>query len=91
MTDLDRLLRAWSDRPTQANLSQIEPQVWALVDTRSRYPVSGMLGFRAALVASMMVLGIIAGGVASATAEPEASPFAVHSVYAPSTLLEGGK
>jgi hypothetical protein len=50
-----------------------------------------MLGFRAALVSSVMAVGVVAGGVATVTAEPEASPFAVHSTYTPSTLLEGGK
>jgi len=38
-----------------------------------------------------MIVGIVAGGAASATAEPEVSPFATHSAYAPSTLLEGGE
>lgn len=91
MTDLDRLLRAWSERPAQAELGQVEPQVWARIDTPDRTSASGMLGFRAALIASMMVVGVVAGGVATATAEPEASPFAVHSTYTPSTLLEGGR
>lgn len=91
MSDLDRLLNAWSARTGQADLSQLEPQVWARLDAKERTAVSGVLGFRMALVASVMAIGVIAGGAASATAEPEVSPFATHSAYAPSTLLEGGK
>ena len=91
MNDLDKLLRAWSERAIDADLGRVEPQVWARIDTPDRPSVSGMLGFRAALVVSMMAMGVVAGGVATATAEPEASPFAVDSTYTPSTVLEGGK
>lgn len=91
MSDLDRLLATWSARPAPADLSQLEPQVWARLGTSDRSSARGVLGFRVALVASVMALGVIAGGAASATAEPEVSPFATHSAYAPSTLLEGGK
>lgn len=91
MFDLDNLLRAWSERPVRADLTGVEAQVWAGVTAPDRTSTAGMLGFRAALIASMMAMGVIAGGVASATAEPELSPFALHSAYTPSTLLEGGK
>lgn len=91
MSDLDRILAAWSARKTPTDLSQLEVQVWARLNATERTSVTGVLGFRAALVASVMMIGVIAGGAASATAEPEVSPFAMHSVYAPSTLLEGGK
>jgi hypothetical protein len=91
MSDLDRMLTAWSARTFQADLSQIEPRVWARLSAKERTSPSGVLGFRLALVASVMAIGVIAGGAASATAEPEISPFAMHSAYAPSTLLEGGK
>ncbi|HRE44544.1 MAG TPA: hypothetical protein PKY87_11320 [Terricaulis sp.] len=91
MSDLDRLLATWSARTAQADLSQLEPQVWARFSANDRNSTRSVLGFRVALVASVMAIGVIAGGAASATAEPEASPFAMHSAYAPSTLLEGGK
>jgi len=91
MSDLDRLLAAWSARAAPTDLNQLEPQVWARLSERARSADSGVLGFRAALVASVMAIGIVAGGAARATAEPEVSPFATHSAYAPSTLLEGGK
>lgn len=91
MSDLDRLLAAWSARAAPADLSQLEPQVWARLGARERTTASGVLGFRLALVASVMAIGVVAGGAASATAEPEVSPFATHSTYAPSTLLEGGR
>ena len=91
MSDLDRLLAAWSARAVPTALSQLEPQVWVRLDAKERTAASGVLGFRMALVASVMAIGVIAGGAASATAEPEVSPFATHSAYAPSTLLEGDK
>lgn len=91
MSDLDRLLAAWSARTAQADLSQFEPRVWARLGASDRSSTRSVLGFRVALVASVMAIGVIAGGAASATAEPEVSPFAMHSAYAPSTLLEGGK
>lgn len=91
MADIDRMLAAWSAHTTTTNLSQLEPQVWARISTAERVSIAGALGFRAALVASVMAIGVIAGGAASATAEPEVSPFATHSAYAPSTLLEGGQ
>jgi len=91
MSDLDKLLRTWPGRPVDGELSQLEPRVWARIAGQNSAPASGLIGFRAALVASMMAMGIVAGGVASATAEPETSPFAVRAAYAPSTLLEGAK
>lgn len=91
MSDLDSLLATWSARSAQADLSQLEPQVWARLGASNRSSNRGVLGFRIALAASVMAIGVIAGGAASATAEPEVSPFAMHSAYAPSTLLEGGK
>lgn len=91
MSDLDKLMHAWSERPVHADLSQVEPRVWGRIDAPNRTSASGIIGFRAALIASMMAVGVVAGGVASATAEPEPSPFAVHSTYTPSTLLEGGR
>lgn len=91
MSDLDKMLTAWSGRDVGADLGQIEPHVWARLSVEEHTSASGVLGFRAALVASVMTIGVIAGGAVSATAEPEVSPFATHSAYAPSTLLEGGQ
>jgi hypothetical protein len=91
MSNLDRMLAAWSARTVQADLSQMEPRVWARLSVKEPTLASGVLGFRLALVASVMAIGVIAGGAATATAEPEVSPFAMHSAFAPSTLLEGGK
>lgn len=91
MSNLDRLLSAWSARRAEADLSQLEPHVWGRLSAEGRTAAFSVLGFRIALVASMMAVGVIAGGAASATAEPEVSPFATHTPYAPSTLLEGGK
>lgn len=89
MFDLDRLLTAWAKGAVHADLSLMEPQIWARINADQRAPVSEILGFRAALIASVLTLGIVAGGAASVMAKPETSPFAVRAAYAPSTLLEG--
>jgi hypothetical protein len=87
--NLDDLLAAWRQRHTQADLSQLEPRVWAAIAATRAPDVAGLLGVRAALVAAMMITGVAAGAGAAASAAPaEASPFALHSPYAPSTLLE---
>lgn len=91
MSDLDRMLAAWSAHTMQADLSQVEPHVWARLRAQERPSASGILGFRAALIASVMIIGAIAGGAATTTAEPAIAPFATHAAYAPSTLLEGGQ
>lgn len=85
---LETRLRAWQERTVPQELSQLEPRVWARIDAQRSTPAAGILGFRAALVAAMMASGILAGNAASGAAAPDRSPFAVHSAYAPSTLLE---
>lgn len=85
--NLDDLLTAWRQRHTPADLSQLEPRVWAAIAATRAPDVAGLLGVRAALVAAMMIAGVAAGAATSA-APAEASPFALHSPYAPSTLLE---
>jgi hypothetical protein len=87
--DLETRLAALRERAIPEELAQIEPRVWARIDAQRAMPAAAILGFRAALVAAMMVSGIVAGSAASARSDP--SPFAVHSAYAPSTLLEGAK
>jgi len=90
LTDLDDALSAWRERRPQADLSQLEPRVWAAIAATRAPDVAGLLSVRAAFVAAMMIAGI-AAGAASSAAPAEASPFAVHSPYAPSTLLEGAR
>lgn len=87
--NLDDLLAAWRQRHAPTDLSQLEPRVWAAIAAKRAPDVAGLLGVRAALVAAMMIAGVAAGAGAAASAAPaEASPFALHSPYAPSTLLE---
>ncbi len=87
-TDLDEMLQAWRRRASQADLSQLEPRVWAAIAASRAPDVAGLLSIRAAFVAAVMIAGV-AAGAASNAAPAEASPFSVHSAYAPSTLLEG--
>ena len=89
-TNLDDVLSAWRERRPQADLSQLEPRVWAAIAATRAPDVAGLLSVRAAFVAVMMIAGV-AAGAASGAAPAEASPFAVHSPYAPSTLLEGAR
>jgi hypothetical protein len=87
-TDLDNALAAWRERRPPADLSQLEPRVWAAIAAGRTPDAAGPLSIRAALVAAMMLAGIAAGATSS-TAPAEASPFTLHSPFAPSTLLEG--
>lgn len=87
--DLEALLRRWRDKPLDRRLDQLEPRVWAQIDLHRRPRNDGVLRFRAALAASMLGVGALAGGVAGASTANDRSPFAIHSAYAPSTLLEG--
>ena len=87
-TNLDNALSAWRERRPPADLSQLEPRVWAAIAASRAPDVAGLLSVRAVFVAAMMIAGVTAGAASSA-APAEASPFALHSPYAPSTLLEG--
>jgi hypothetical protein len=88
--DLEAMLAALRDRPADVHLDQLEPRVWARIGAIARSEGAHALRFRAALAAAMLGLGILAGG-AAASPVSELSPFAIHSAYAPSTLLEGGQ
>ncbi len=90
-SELDRLMAEWRERPLSPPLDQLEPLVWARIAATRDGAASGVLGFRAALVAVMMGVGVVAGGAAVATAAEDASPFAIHAALAPSSLLEGGR
>lgn len=87
-TDLDEMLAAWRNRRRPADLSQLEPRVWAAIAASRAPDGAGLFSLGAAFVAAIMIAGV-AAGAASSTAPAEASPFSVHSPYAPSTLLEG--
>lgn len=87
-TDLDEAIAAWRKPRHEAELSQLEPRVWAAIAAARAPDMAGLLSVRAAFVAAMMLAGV-AAGAASSAAPAEASPFALHSPYAPSTLLEG--
>lgn len=86
---LDEMLAVLRQRPADARLDQLEARVWARIDASHRSSWSSALGFRAGLAGMILGVGIAAGGATSATAASEVSPFALHSAFAPSTLLEG--
>jgi hypothetical protein len=88
--NLDEALAAWRERRPPADLRQLEPRVWAAIAASRAPDAAGLLSVRAAFVAAMMIAGV-AAGASSGAAPAEASPFAVHSPYAPSTLLEGAR
>jgi hypothetical protein len=87
-TKIDDMLAAWRERPPQTDLSQLEPRVWAAISGARSPQVAGLLSIRAAFVAAI-IIGGVAAGAAAGDPRTEASPFSVHSPYAPSTLLEG--
>lgn len=90
MTTLDTLLTALRAKKPDVRLDQLEPLVWGRVAAvRKTVEVGMTLGWRTSVAATMLTVGILVGGTAAANATQDASPFAVHSALAPSTLLEG--
>ena len=87
-TDLDQVLTLLRDQPTDRRLDQLEPAVWTRIGTLRSAPLPGVWGWRAALAAAMLAMGAFAGSIAAAKPAAEASPFAINSSLAPSTLLE---
>jgi len=89
--NLDSLLTALGERPLDPRLETLEPLVWSRIAARSREPaMASVWAWRAALAALMLSAGALTAGSA-ANATPEASPFAIHSALAPSTLLGGDR
>ncbi len=91
MTDtLEEMLNSLRGRSADRRLDQFEPAVWARIDAARRAePAGGAWGWRAALAALMLTLGVVSAGIAGASPE-QASPFAIHASLAPAILLEGG-
>ncbi len=89
-TNLDHDLEQLRNLPVDSKLDQLEPLVWRRIGAFRRVSsIGGVWGWRAALAALMLSMGILADGAASAKPAHEVSPFAIHSTLAPSTLLEG--
>ena len=92
MTDtLSHLLAALRSKPLDTRLDQMEPSVWARIARDQSQSQSGVWSWRAGLAAAMLAFGVFAGGATAAKAATDPSPFALHSAYAPSTLLESGE
>lgn len=89
--NIDRMLAALRDRPSASVLDELEFRVWGRLEAESRATHPGdALRWQAGVAAVMLSFGVFAGGAAAAR-NSDFSPFAVHSAYAPSTLLEGGR
>ena len=89
--DLDQLLTRLRVAPPDRRLDQLEARVWARIESDSLEAVrGGIWGWPAVLAAAMLCIGVFAGGVEAPNAH-ESSPFEIHSSFAPSTLLEGGR
>lgn len=89
--DLDQLLTQLRDAPLDSRLNGIEHSVWArLEEDRLEAMRSGEWGWRAALAATMLCVGVFASGM-EATKHRESSPFAIHSTLSPATILEEGR
>ena len=86
--NLDSLLASLGERPLDPRLETLETLVWSRIAARAREPVAPNLwAWRAAIAALMVSAGVLTAGGAGANATPETSPFAIHSAFAPSTLL----
>lgn len=89
--DLDQLLARLRDAPPDRSLDGIERHVWARLEADHLEGTrGGVWGWRAALAATMLCVGVFASGM-DATKHRENSPFAIHSTFAPATLLEGSR
>ena len=87
--NLDLLLSQLDMPPLDRRLDQLEPLVWARIEhLRSGSARSDVWGWRAALTAAMLAIGVLAGGALAARPAQEMSPFALGAALAPSTLLE---
>lgn len=90
MASLDTLLNTLRAKAPEVRLDQLEPLVWGrIAAARAPLDIGAGLGWRAGVAAMMLTIGVLVGGTTAASAAQEPSPFAVHSAYAPSTLLEG--
>lgn len=85
---LDSLLAALREHPLDPRLETLEPLVWSRIAAH-RPETPNIWAWRMTLAAAIMSAGALTAGVAAAKA-PQTSPFAIHSAYAPSTLLAGG-
>ena len=90
-SDLDALLGAAAKRAPGYRLDQLEAHVWARISALRGSRGDGLWGWRAATLATLLVIGVLSGGAISADAQAELSPFSTHATLAPSTLLEGGR
>jgi hypothetical protein len=86
--DIEHLLTHLRDAPADRRLDQLEPGVWARIEALQA--PSGVWGWRAAMAAVILTAGVFSTTAASAKSQ-ESSPFAIHSTFAPSTLLEDGR
>lgn len=90
MTDtLSYLLAVLRSRALDARLDQLEPHVWVRIGRDQSQ--GGVWTWRAGVAAAMLAFGVFAGGAAATKGAADPSPFALHSAYAPSTLLGAGE
>lgn len=86
--ELDALLTDLITRPLERPLDQLEPGVWRRIESaRAAQAQTRDWRWQAGLAGLMLTFGAFAGGATAARPELDASPFAVHAAYAPSTLL----
>ena len=89
MKDLDRHLAALGDHGSRPDLSGLENAVWADVDARVLRPMPTRLAHILCVLAALTASG---AGAATAAARAQILPesvFAIHPVFAPSTILGG--
>lgn len=93
-SDLDRLLAQLKAQPSDRMLQSLEPHVWERIAAHAtRGGVASQRQWRVAAVGLSLSLGAAFGGAAAAGpgTPPEMAVFSVHTMLAPSTILEGGR
>lgn len=89
MTPLDRHLTALAVAPTGRDLSDLDREVWRVIDARPAMSTRRLRPIQWAAVSAALVVGAVTGTFAMTSFDrpSEMSVFSAHSPLAPSTLL----
>lgn len=87
-TNIDELLTRLGHIAPDRALDQLEPLVWTRIAPMRLKPSGPTTwGWRGAVAAAALAVGVAMGGAAAARAPGELALFSAHTQFAPSTLL----
>lgn len=90
--DLDELAAQLQKRPSDRSLDGLEGRVWSDIVARQREASPAAIwGWRSAVAALLLAIGVIAEGATAAQASSEHALFSSRTALAPSTLLGEGR